>query len=154
MKLNTIIQSAKEVTTGWEKVVSLPLLNITKGVLLWLKHFDSFWADFDDHNKYLKPEGCVQVSNLPATKEHCHEVYHLITLHVVLLDPCQFVFDLHFVAQFASNGDFSSKFLRSIVSDLIFLVQDIYAENDSDFQRCTYFLTYFFKNEAVLIEFQ
>ncbi|KAI5067206.1 hypothetical protein GOP47_0017734 [Adiantum capillus-veneris] len=103
VSLTRISECVKKAITGWKKVVSIPLLNILKGVLLWLKNLESFWTGIEACKACLEPKGCVQM-----------------------------VFDLHFVVQFASDGEYCPKPIRSIISDLICSVQDIYAQHDYD----------------------
>ncbi|KAH7388125.1 hypothetical protein KP509_16G058800 [Ceratopteris richardii] len=106
VRLSTISGIVSKVIKRWRCVVSLPLLNILKGVLLWLKTSEDFWTGIEANKEHLIPEGCVQM-----------------------------VFDLHFVTRFALEGQYMSKSVKNIISDLICAIQDIYAQQHYDPQR-------------------
>lgn len=105
LKLNKLLKSSEKLLSGRNTVLLLPLMKITKGVLLWLKYNDKIWKAIEESSTPLRPEGCIQ-----------------------------FVFDLHFVVQFSSNGGFSSRSLGRVASDLMCHVQNLYAENGSDIE--------------------
>ncbi|KAJ7542602.1 hypothetical protein O6H91_09G002400 [Diphasiastrum complanatum] len=89
-KLSTIAEIAAEVLTGRERVVTLLLMRLTETVIIFLSNDQEFWEEMENGPRPIGANGLQQ-----------------------------FVLDMQFVIQVASQGRYSSRNMRQVISDII-----------------------------------
>jgi hypothetical protein len=87
--LTSIQQTAADLLSGRDRVVTVLLMRLTETLVIWLSEDQDFWDAIEDGEYRLGPIGLQQ-----------------------------FVLDMQFVIQVAINGRFSSRHMRQVVNDV------------------------------------
>ncbi|GLJ31355.1 hypothetical protein SUGI_0629200 [Cryptomeria japonica] len=102
-KLNRLSYIATEMLPGRERVITVLLMRLTETVIIWLSDDQTFWEDIEDGPKPLGPLGLQQ-----------------------------FVLDMQFVMQFASQGRYLSRHMHQVVRDIISRAINVFANTGMD----------------------
>lgn len=102
-KLDRLLHIATEMLPGRERVITLLLMRLTETVIIWLSDDQTFWEDIEDGPKPLGPVGLQQ-----------------------------FVLDMQFVIQFASQGRYFSRHMHQVIKDIILRAMNAFASSGMD----------------------
>eukprot|EP01018_Ginkgo_biloba_P010559 Gb_05065 [translate_table: standard] len=102
-KLNRLAHIAADLLSGRERVITSLLMRLTETVIIFLSDDQNFWEDIEDGPKPLGPLGLQQ-----------------------------FVLDMQFVIQFASQGRYLSRHMHQVVKDIILRAVNAFANSGMD----------------------
>lgn len=102
-KLDRLLHIATEMLPGRERVITMLLMRLTETVIIWLSDDQTFWEDIEDGPKPLGPVGLQQ-----------------------------FVLDMQFVIQFASQGRYFSRHMHQVIKDIILRAMNAFASSGMD----------------------
>uniref|UniRef100_A0A0C9QR77 TSA: Wollemia nobilis Ref_Wollemi_Transcript_13085_3076 transcribed RNA sequence n=1 Tax=Wollemia nobilis TaxID=56998 RepID=A0A0C9QR77_9CONI len=102
-KLNRLTFLATDMLPGRDRVITLLLMRLTETIIIWLSDDQNFWEDIEDGPKPLGP-----------------------------LALQQFVLDMEFVIQFASQGRYLSRHMHQVIKDIILRAMNAFANTGVD----------------------
>eukprot|EP01018_Ginkgo_biloba_P013357 Gb_20183 [translate_table: standard] len=103
VKLNMLANIAADTLSGRERVITTLLMRLTETVVIWLCDDQNFWDDIEDGPKPLGPQGLQQ-----------------------------FLLDMQFVVQFASEGRYLSRHMQQVVKDIISKAMNMFTASGMD----------------------